>query len=96
MISWDLYRIFNDLEHLHAQLALAVNRRLRAQFGLSAGLFELMTVLASTAGCRVHDLAAELGMSGWGGSASSSTACKPRPYAGGCQTRRTGDLPSLS
>jgi MarR family transcriptional regulator, organic hydroperoxide resistance regulator len=68
MITGDLRRVFSDLGHVHAQLAAAVNRRLRAEFGLSAVLFELMTAIAGTPGCRVHDLAAELGVSAGGAS----------------------------
>jgi MarR family transcriptional regulator, organic hydroperoxide resistance regulator len=63
MISGDLRSIFHDLGYVHAQLALPVNRRLRAQFGLSVVLFELVTAIADEPGCRVHDLAAELGVS---------------------------------
>jgi MarR family transcriptional regulator, organic hydroperoxide resistance regulator len=63
MISGDLRRVFHDLGHVHAQLALPVNHRLRAQFGLSVVLFELMAAIAEKPGCRVHDLAAELGVS---------------------------------
>jgi MarR family transcriptional regulator, organic hydroperoxide resistance regulator len=63
MISGDLRRIFHDLGHVHALLALPVSRRLRAQFGLSVVLFEVMTAIADNPGCRVHDLAAELGVS---------------------------------
>jgi MarR family transcriptional regulator, organic hydroperoxide resistance regulator len=63
MISGDLRRILHDLGHVHAQLALPVGRRLRAEFGLSVVLFELLTAIADMPGCRVHDLAAELGVS---------------------------------
>jgi MarR family transcriptional regulator, organic hydroperoxide resistance regulator len=63
MISGDLRRIFHDLGHVHAQLTLPVNRRLRTQFGLSVVLFELMAAIAEKPGCRVHDLAADLGVS---------------------------------
>jgi MarR family transcriptional regulator, organic hydroperoxide resistance regulator len=63
MTSADLRRILHDLGHAHAQLALPVNRRLRAEFGLSVVLFELIAAMADRPGCRVHDLAAELGVS---------------------------------
>jgi MarR family transcriptional regulator, organic hydroperoxide resistance regulator len=63
MTSADLRRILHDLGHAHAQVALPVNRRLRKEFGLSVVLFELMTVMADKPSCRVHDLAAELGVS---------------------------------
>jgi MarR family transcriptional regulator, organic hydroperoxide resistance regulator len=63
MLSGEPRRILHDLGHVHAQLALPVNRRLRAEFGLSVALFELMAAIADAPGCRVHDLAAELGVS---------------------------------
>jgi MarR family transcriptional regulator, organic hydroperoxide resistance regulator len=66
MISGDLRRVFNDLGYVHAQLALAVNRRLRAEFHISAVLFDVMTVIGDKPSCRVHDLAAELGVSAGG------------------------------
>jgi MarR family transcriptional regulator, organic hydroperoxide resistance regulator len=68
MISGDLRRIFNDLGRVHAKLALPVNRRLRSEFGLSVVLLELMTAIADTPECRVHDLAAELAVSTGGAS----------------------------
>jgi MarR family transcriptional regulator, organic hydroperoxide resistance regulator len=63
MTSADLRRILHDLGHAHAQLALPVSRRLRKELGLSVALFELMAVVADRPACRVHDLAAELGVS---------------------------------
>jgi len=66
MTGGDLRRVFSDLGYVHAQLAVAVNRRLRTEFGLSAVLLEVMLVVGDTPGCRVHDVAAELGLSAGG------------------------------
>jgi MarR family transcriptional regulator, organic hydroperoxide resistance regulator len=63
MGTGDLQRFFSDVQRLHAQLAVVLNVRLRAQFGLTLVLFEPMTVIADTDRCRVRDLAAELSMS---------------------------------
>jgi MarR family transcriptional regulator, organic hydroperoxide resistance regulator len=59
----DLRGVFSDLEHVQVQLATAVDLRLRGQLGLPLVLFESMTVIAEVEGCRVQDLAAELGVS---------------------------------
>jgi MarR family transcriptional regulator, organic hydroperoxide resistance regulator len=59
----DLRGVFSDLAHVQVQLAAAVDLRLRGQLGLPLVLFESMTVIAEVEGCRVQDLAAELGVS---------------------------------
>jgi MarR family transcriptional regulator, organic hydroperoxide resistance regulator len=64
----DLRRVFSDVGRVQAQLAAAVDFRLRSEFGLSLVLFEAMTVIAKAGHCRVHDLAAGLAVSA--GSAS--------------------------
>jgi MarR family transcriptional regulator, organic hydroperoxide resistance regulator len=68
MATADLRRIFRDAGRAHAMIAAAVNVRLRHEVGLPLALFEPMAVIAATAGCRVHDLAAELGVSAGGAS----------------------------
>jgi MarR family transcriptional regulator, organic hydroperoxide resistance regulator len=63
MAMADLRRLLGDLGRVHAQLDAAVSLRLRSEFGLPLVLLEMMTVLAETENCRVHDLAARLGVS---------------------------------
>jgi MarR family transcriptional regulator, organic hydroperoxide resistance regulator len=81
MASADLRGIFSDLERLHARLAAAVDLRMRSGCGLPLVLFEPMIVIGETRTCRVHDLAAVLGMS-----AGSASKLVDRIEAGGyCQ-----------
>jgi len=56
----DLKRLFSDLVRLEIELWDAVDRRLRADCGISMGGFDVMQVIARTAGCRVYDIAREL------------------------------------
>jgi MarR family transcriptional regulator, organic hydroperoxide resistance regulator len=63
MATGDSERLFHDVQRVHAQLAAALNLRLRRQFGLPLALLEPMAVIADIGGCRVRDLATELGMS---------------------------------
>jgi len=55
--------LFGELERLTTRLAAAVDLRLRRELGLPLALFEPMSVIASRDICRIHDLAAELGVS---------------------------------
>jgi MarR family transcriptional regulator, organic hydroperoxide resistance regulator len=64
----DLRRVFSDVGQVQARLVAAVDLRLRSEFGLSLVLFESMTVIAGADRCRVHDLAAGLGVSAGGAS----------------------------
>jgi MarR family transcriptional regulator, organic hydroperoxide resistance regulator len=68
MATADQRRIFRDTGRAHAKIVAAVNVRLRHEVGLPLALFEPMAVIAATEGCRVHDLAAELGVSAGGAS----------------------------
>jgi DNA-binding MarR family transcriptional regulator len=64
----DARRLLSDLERTSAQLAAAVDSRLRLEAGLPLVLFEPMCVIASRDICRVYELAAELGISSGGAS----------------------------
>jgi MarR family transcriptional regulator, organic hydroperoxide resistance regulator len=64
----DLRRVFSDVRQVQAQLAAAVDLRLRSEFSLSLVLFDSMTVIAEAERCRVHDLATGLGVSAGGAS----------------------------
>jgi MarR family transcriptional regulator, organic hydroperoxide resistance regulator len=64
----DLRRVFSDVGQVQARLVAAVDLCLRSDFGLSLVLFESMTVIAEAERCRVHDLAAGLGVSAGGAS----------------------------
>lgn len=56
----ELKRLFSDLVRLEIELWDAVDRRLRADCGISMGGFDVMQVVARTPGCRVYDIAREL------------------------------------
>jgi MarR family multiple antibiotic resistance transcriptional regulator len=56
----DLARVFSDLVRFETRLYNALNDRLRAEHGLTAGQFEFLQLIGARDGCRVHDLAAEL------------------------------------
>jgi MarR family transcriptional regulator, organic hydroperoxide resistance regulator len=58
----NLKPLFNDLVRLETELWDAVEDRLRAEHGITLPFFEFMQVIARTPGCRVHDIAAELGI----------------------------------
>jgi len=64
----DLRRVFSDVGRVHAELAAAVNYRLQNELGLPLVLFHAMSVIADAEACRVHDLAAGLGVSVGGAS----------------------------
>jgi DNA-binding MarR family transcriptional regulator len=68
MAMADLRRVFSDVGRVQAQLVAAVDLRLRTEFRLPLVLFESMTVIAEAENCRVHDLAAGLGVSAGGAS----------------------------
>lgn len=59
----DLTQLFSDLVRLEIELWDAVDRRLRAECGISMGAFDVMQVVARTPSCRVYDIARELSIS---------------------------------
>ena len=58
----DLRRLFDDLIRFEIQLWNAVDARLRSEFGLPLSHFEPMSVMDRLPGCRVYDIASELGI----------------------------------
>jgi MarR family transcriptional regulator, organic hydroperoxide resistance regulator len=58
----DLRRLFDDLIRFEIQLWNAVDTRLRGEFGLPLSHFEPMSVMDRLPGCRVYDIASELGI----------------------------------
>lgn len=56
----DLRRLFSDLVRLEIELWEAVDRRLRTEFGISMGGFDVMQAIARTPSCRVYDIARRL------------------------------------
>jgi len=56
----DLKLVFNDLIRFETELWNAVDARLRAEFALPLGNFDIMQVIARTASCRVYDIALAL------------------------------------
>jgi DNA-binding MarR family transcriptional regulator len=71
----DLRRVFSDVGHVQAQLEAAVKLRLRSELGLPLVLFESMTAIADTESCRVHELAAGLGVSAGSASKLADRLC---------------------
>jgi DNA-binding MarR family transcriptional regulator len=71
----DLWRVFSDVRRVQAQLETVVNLRLRSEFGLPLVLFESMTAIADTESCRVHELAAGLGVSAGSASRLADRLC---------------------
>jgi DNA-binding MarR family transcriptional regulator len=58
----DLRRLFNDIIRFEIELWNAVDARLKSQFGLPLTHFEPMSVIDRLPGCRVYDIARELGI----------------------------------
>ena len=58
----DLRGLFNDLIRFEIDLWNAVDARLKSEFGLPLTHFEPMSVIDRIAGCRVYDIANELGV----------------------------------
>lgn len=71
----DLRRVFSDVGRVQARLESAVNLRLQGELGLPLVLFESMTAIADTESCRVHELAAGLGVSAGGASKLADRLC---------------------
>ena len=58
----DLRRLFNDIIRFEIELWNAVDARLKSEFGLPLTHFEPMSVIDRVPGCRVYDIARELGI----------------------------------
>jgi len=64
----DLRRLFNDVIRFEIELWNVVDARLKRDFGLPLTHFEPMSVIDRIPGCRVYDIAAELGITTGGAS----------------------------
>jgi MarR family transcriptional regulator, organic hydroperoxide resistance regulator len=62
----DLRQLFNDLVRFEIALWNAVDARLKNEFGLPLTHFEPMAVIDRLPGCRVFDIASELGITAGG------------------------------
>ena len=58
----DLRQLFNDIIRFEIEFWNAVDSRLKSEFNLPLTHFEPMSVMARLPGCRVYDIAAELGI----------------------------------
>jgi MarR family transcriptional regulator, organic hydroperoxide resistance regulator len=58
----DLRRLFSDIIRFEIEIWDAVDARLKREFGLPLTHFEPMSVIGRLPGCRVYDIAAELGI----------------------------------
>lgn len=58
----DLRRLFNDFIRFEIELWNAVDARLKSEFDLPLTHFEPMSVIDRLPGCRVYDIARELGI----------------------------------
>jgi len=58
----DRRRLFNDIIRFEIELWNAVDARLKSEFDLPLTHFEPMSVMDRLPGCRVYDIAAELGI----------------------------------
>jgi len=61
-VGSDLRQLFNDIIRFEIELWNAVDSRLKSEFNLPLTHFEPMSVMARLPGCRVYDIAAELGI----------------------------------
>jgi DNA-binding MarR family transcriptional regulator len=64
----DLRQLFNDLIRFEIELWNAVDARLKSEFELPLTHFEPMSVIDRLPGCRVYDIAGELGITTGGAS----------------------------
>lgn len=64
----DLRQLFNDLIRFEIELWNAVDARLKSEFDLPLTHFEPMSVIDRLPGCRVYDIAGELGITTGGAS----------------------------
>jgi MarR family transcriptional regulator, organic hydroperoxide resistance regulator len=58
----DLRQLFNDIIRFEIELWNAVDARLKSEFDLPLTHFEPMAVMDRLPGCRVYDIATELGI----------------------------------
>jgi DNA-binding MarR family transcriptional regulator len=58
----DLRRLFSDIVRFEIELWNAVDTRLKNEFDLPLTHFEPMSVMEKLPGCRVYDIASELGI----------------------------------
>jgi DNA-binding MarR family transcriptional regulator len=58
----DLRQLFNDIIRFEIELWNAVDARLKNEFNLPLSHFEPMSVIERLPGCRVYDIASELGI----------------------------------
>jgi MarR family transcriptional regulator, organic hydroperoxide resistance regulator len=58
----DLRRLFNDIIRFEIELWNAIDARLKSEFDLPMTHFEPMAVMDRLPGCRVYDIARELGI----------------------------------
>jgi DNA-binding MarR family transcriptional regulator len=58
----ELRQLFNDLIRFEIEIWNAVDARLKADFDLPLTQFEPMSVIDRVTGCRVYDIAGELGI----------------------------------
>ena len=58
----DLRSLFNDLIRFEIELWNAIDNRLKGEFDLPLTHFEPMSVIDRRPGCRVYDIAGELGI----------------------------------
>jgi MarR family transcriptional regulator, organic hydroperoxide resistance regulator len=61
-VASDLRRLFTDIIRFEIELWNAVDARLKSEFDLPLTHFEPMSVIDSVPGCRVYDIATELGI----------------------------------
>jgi DNA-binding MarR family transcriptional regulator len=64
----DLKQLFNELVRFETELWDALDSRMRGEFGIPMGNFDVMQVIARTPSCRVHDIAGELAITVGGAS----------------------------
>jgi MarR family transcriptional regulator, organic hydroperoxide resistance regulator len=64
----NLRRLFNDIIRFEIELWNAIDARLKRDFDLPLTHFEPMSVMDGQPGCRVYDIAAELGITTGGAS----------------------------
>ena len=64
----DLRQLFNDIVRFEIELWNAVDARLKSEFDLPLTHFEPMSVIDWLPGCRVYDIATELGITTGGAS----------------------------
>ncbi len=58
----DLRRLFNDIIRFEIEIWNAIDARLKSEFDLPLTHFEPMSVIDRLSGCRVYDIAHELGI----------------------------------